>query len=111
VAAAVMREDDRRKSTRLGRGIANSRLAAWRIAWRNSEDVPSFCSKVLTFVLRRGGVPDLAREGAIPCRVDQLSGPHPNRKWATDERIVGSHVAILLPGSVARNARPAAQFR
>ena len=56
------RKDDRRISSRMGRGVANSCLAAWRIAWRNGESVLSFGSEVLTLMLRCGGVPDLARK-------------------------------------------------
>ena len=62
VATAVMRKDDRRISSRMGRSVANSRLVVGHIAWRNGEDVLSFRSEVLTLMLRRGGVPDLARE-------------------------------------------------
>jgi hypothetical protein len=62
VATAVMREDDRRISSRVGSRVANSRLAAWRIAWWTGENVLSFRSEVLALMLRYGGVPDLAQE-------------------------------------------------
>jgi hypothetical protein len=45
-------------------------LAAWRIARWNSENVLSFGSEVLAVMLRCGGVPNLARERAVPCLIE-----------------------------------------
>src|SRR5262249_46990765 len=68
VASRVMREDDRRIISLTSRSVA---------------------------MLSRSRVPDLARERAIPRRIQSLDVPHSHRKRTSDKRIVSAHVAIL----------------
>src|SRR2546428_14143055 len=64
VPAAGMREDDQRKGSGLGCGVADSHLAPRCVAWWDREGVPGSRRNIMAGVLRGGGIPDLTREQA-----------------------------------------------
>src|SRR5215468_6164742 len=79
---------------------ADGRLDSGRAAGRG-EPVLGLRRQVLAGVLLRRGVPDLAREHAVPGFILRLDGAHPDWKWSAGEGIV----RVRHTGSLDRPAR------
>jgi hypothetical protein len=88
VAAAVMRVNDQWISSGLRCGVADGGLTLRRVACRSGEGILCARRNILTRMLRRRRIPNLASELTVAPRVERLNAAHTDRKSPPDKWIV-----------------------
>src|SRR5215475_11988179 len=88
MATAVMREDDQRPVSGMGRRVTDSHLLSWRFPQGHRESILRFRRKILPCVLHGGWIPDLTREWPVSGLVEGLNRADTNGKSSTGKWIV-----------------------